>query len=86
MKKLTLAGKAWVCIGIMLLGVVPMYISLFFLGKSELTLWILNISGWAIAIFGMILHDAWVRCPHCDSHIKRPAGTKCPYCGKDFTK
>ena len=44
----------------------------------------LLIIGIILFISGLYLNNRYVRCPHCDSHLKRIQGSKCPYCGRSL--
>ena len=48
-------AKAWICVGIMMLGVVLMMTSMAFLGNKVL-LYLFLISGIAVFIAGIVLH------------------------------
>ena len=76
-------AKAWICVGIMMLGVVLMMTSMAFLGNKVL-LYLFLISGIAVFIAGIVLHFVIVRCPHCDSYLGRVQGPRCPYCGREY--
>lgn len=77
--------KAWCCVGIMMLGVAIFMASMAFMDNQVLFKLII-ILGIAVFVTGIILHYAAVRCPHCGSHLGRVYGTRCPFCGEDFTK
>ena len=82
---ITGSAKAWCCVGIMMLGVALMMASMAFIDNSAMmTLFI--ILGIACFLGGVILHYAWVRCPHCGSHLGRVYGPKCPFCGRDYNQ
>ncbi|WP_028509130.1 hypothetical protein [Ruminococcus sp. NK3A76] len=44
----------------------------------------LLIIGIILFISGLYLDNRYVRCPHCDSHLGRVQGSKCPYCGREL--
>ena len=78
-------AKAWFCVGIMMLGVIIAMLSLAFLNNKVLSILII-VLGAGCFLSGIILHYAWVRCPHCGSHLGRVYGTKCPFCGNDTNR
>lgn len=44
----------------------------------------LLIIGIILFLSGLVLNIRLVRCPHCDSHLGRVQGSKCPYCGREL--
>ncbi len=76
-------AKAWICVGVMMLGVVALMSSLAFLGNKVL-MYIFIALGIAVFLAGIILHYVIVRCPHCGSHISRVYGSRCPHCGEEY--
>ncbi len=79
------AARAWLCVGIMMSGVVLMMTSMAFL-NSIAFLYLFLILGIAVFIGGIILHYVIVRCPHCGSHLGRIQGPRCPNCGREYNK
>ena len=75
--------KAWLCVGIMMLGVVLMMTSMAFINSRALV-YLFIILGIAVFAAGVILHFVIVRCPHCGSYLGRVQGPRCPHCGKDY--
>ena len=80
-----LVVRAWGCVGIMMLGVAIAMSALVFLNK-EFMLYLMMFLGAATFLAGIILHYVFVRCPHCDSHLGRIYGPRCPYCGREYDK
>lgn len=76
-------AKAWICLGVMTLGVVFLMSSLAFLG-NRIILYIFIAHGIAAFLAGIILHYTIVRCPHCGSHIGSVYGSRCPFCGEEY--
>ena len=68
---------------IMAVGVALTEAGFVLLGESALYTALLVIG---IILFGagLALNIKFVRCPHCDSHLKRIQGSKCPYCGRNI--
>ncbi len=77
--------KAWICVGIMLLGPVVILVSLAFL-NTPVIMRLLWVAGGLIFVAGMYLHIRLVRCPHCNSYLGKVYGHRCPFCGEDFSK
>ena len=80
-----MTARAWVCVGVMMLGVGLMMTAMAFL-NNEALMYLFGILGIAVFIGGIILNFAIVRCPHCGSHIGRVYGPRCPYCGREYRK
>ena len=78
-------AKAWLCVGIMMLGVALLMVSMAFLANKVLMYLFLAL-GIATFVAGIILNYIIVRCPHCDSHIGRVYGSRCPFCGEEYNK
>lgn len=68
---------------IMSVGVALTAVGLILLGESALYTALL-VTGIILFAAGLALNFKFVRCPHCDSHLKRIQGSKCPYCGRDI--
>ena len=80
-----MTARAWVCVGVMMLGVGLMMTAMAFL-NNEALMTLFGILGIAVFIGGIILNFVIVRCPHCGSHIGRVYGPRCPYCGREYRK
>ncbi len=78
-------AKAWICVGIMMLGVVIAMSSLAFL-NNPFMLYLMLILGAGAFLTGIILHFVTVRCPHCNSYLGRVYGNRCPFCGREYDK
>ena len=83
MKNLNIYAKAWICVGVMMLGVVLMMSSLAFLA-NKVMLYIFLVLGIVTFLAGIVLNYIIVRCPHCGSHIGRVYGSRCPHCGEEY--
>ena len=80
-----MAGRAWLCVGIMMSGVILGMSSLAFL-DNQVIMTIIGILAFLCFLGGVILHYAIVRCPHCGSYLGRLYGPRCPFCGEDYNK
>lgn len=78
-------AKAWCCVGIMMAGVAVGMTSMIFINNDAMFKLMLFLGG-GIFVAGVILHYAWVRCPHCGSHLGRIYGPRCPFCGNDYNE
>lgn len=78
-------AKAWICVGVMMLGIVILMSSLAFLG-NKVMMNICLVLGAIAFLAGIILNFIIVRCPHCGSHIGRVYGSRCPYCGEEYSR
>lgn len=78
-------AKAWICVGVMMLGIVILMSSLAFPG-NKVMMNICLVLGAIAFLAGIILNFIIVRCPHCGSHIGRVYGSRCPYCGEEYSR
>lgn len=78
-------ARAWLCVGIMMTGVVIGMSSMAFLSNRFMSTLLLVLAA-VCFLGGVILHFATVRCPHCGSYLGRVYGTRCPFCGEDYNK
>ncbi len=85
LKMKNIYAKAWICVGVMMLGIVVLMSSLAFLG-NKIMLYICLVLGIITFLAGIILNFIIVRCPHCGSHIGRVYGSRCPYCGEEYSR
>ena len=76
-------AKAWISVGVMLLGIVLLMCCMAFLG-NKVMLYIFLALGIAVFLTGIILNYTTVRSPHCGSHIGRVYGSRCPFCGGEY--
>ena len=80
-----MAARAWLCVGIMMSGVIIGMSSLAFL-DNQVIMTIITVLAGSFFVGGVILHYTIVRCPHCGSYLGRLYGPRCPFCGMDYNK
>jgi hypothetical protein len=85
LKMKNMYAKAWICVGVMMLGIVILMSSLAFLG-NKVMMNICLVLGAIAFLAGIILNFIIVRCPHCGSHIGRVYGSRCPHCGEEYSR
>ena len=77
---MSLHKRQWLCVGVMAVGIFLVFLA----NAASNARQVLSGLGCFVIVAGLILHVAWVRCPHCNTWVGKYPGEFCKNCGKEL--